>query len=271
MSADDTFSTLLNYLRQFRSDLADSRKPVFWLGAGCSVFDGIPLNDDLLQEIVPAVPGAWGSPQFRFDRFCDAVGPGASRALLFEKHFRRKLKDDSPYKALARLLMAGYADLVFTFNIDDLLEQALAEAAAVQGTDYLALKVPELRPAVALDMMRDGGGPRVRVVKLHGDYRAGFNCMTSTEIVEYEENIRELVAEFSKRAAIVCGYSFFHLNVLESFSRRGGSFFYVNRSFPRAPMVLSLMASRSTAPLFIDGPLGHFENCVGALATELRV
>jgi SIR2-like domain len=75
---------------------------------------------------------------------------------------------------------------VFTFNIDDLLEQALAAAKMREGHDYLLIKVPETRPQAVVDQVEVVNGPRIRIVKLHGDYRFGFNYMTSNEIVAYE-------------------------------------------------------------------------------------
>jgi hypothetical protein len=172
---------------------------------------------------------------------------------------------------LASLLQQGCADLVFTFNIDDLLDQAFAKAGLREGADYLAIDVPKLREqAAVVDVVRRDG-PRIRLVRLHGHYKSGFNCMTSAEIAAFDLEIHKLVEQYSGRAAIVCGYSFFHLNVLNAFSRTGGAFFYVNKTFPEAPMVLSLMACRSQAHHFIDEPLGLFENFIQRLVQELRI
>jgi hypothetical protein len=110
------------------------------------------------------------------------------------------------------------------------------------------------------------------VVKLHGDQESGFNCLTSKEITGYEEPVQELIASYSTRTAVVCGYSFFHLNVLKAFSARGAPLFLVNRAFPEAPMVLSLLWARcQTTPLVIDGGLGTFDEFIRRLAGELGV
>ena len=45
--------------------------------------------------------------------------------------------------------------------------------------------------------------------------------------------------------------------------------FYVNKSFPNAPMVLSLMELRSRRPNFIDGDLGCFEQFIPRLCAQL--
>lgn len=122
-------------------------------------------------------------------------------------------------------------------------------------------------PAVAIQVERNL--PRIKVLKLHGDVHLGVNYMTSSETIGYEQTIGALVKSFSARPALVCGYSFYHRNVLNAFSTSGGPFYYVNRSFPETPMVLSLMKARSKRPLYIDEPLGPFYQFMAALAKEL--
>ena len=69
MSSQDTLSLLCQSLKQAQKN--PESKPVFWLGAGCSRYDGIPANDQLLELTVPDSAGLkWGSRQYHFDRFC---------------------------------------------------------------------------------------------------------------------------------------------------------------------------------------------------------
>lgn len=268
MSAENALATLAQDLRRSRAAEPGDAKPVFWLGAGCSVYDGIPLNDALLDTLLPDAPGAWGSKQYRFDAYVRGWRQ-LDRAALFRPQFDRAPLPDSPYHGLAALLSEGYADLVFTFNIDDLLEQALRQAGLRQGSDYLVVRVPEVAAGVATTHLRSPG-PRIRIVMLHGHHGFGFNYMTSDEITEYNDEITRLVGEYSARKAVVCGYSFFHLNVLRSFSAAGGRLFYVNPAFPEAPMILSLMYARNRGDAwFVDGPLGRFDAFVADLRRRL--
>ena len=268
MSALDTLEKLARLLADQR---LSPMKPVFWLGAGCSVCDGVPLNDDLLRLTVPPDPNAWGSLQFRFDEYCAVLGSGVNRAAFLAPHFIRTITAASPYHGLVQLLDRGYADIVFTFNIDDLLEQALQHAGMREGTDYVLVNVPIVHAHVAVQQISSAMAPRIRIVKLHGDQQWGFNCMTSAEIVKFQPAIEAVVGEYSKRPAVVCGYSFFHLNVLNAFSSDGGNgpLFYVNKSFPDSPMVLSLMSVRSRGPFFIDRPLGCFDTFIAELLRRL--
>lgn len=270
MSAEESLSLLTRQLRASLSTGPDSQKPVFWLGAGCSLFDGVPLTNDLLAQVLGDDADGWGSPQFRFDQLCDALNDPRARAGLLAPYMKRDIKPDSPYHALREILVAGYADVVFTFNIDSLLEQALVQGGLREHDEYTVIDVAQLQPSAVLARLgSQHGGPRIRLVKLHGGYEYGLNNMTSSEIVGYGEKIRPVVEDWSSRPAVVCGYSFFHLNVLEAFSRRGGPLYYANPEFPNAPMILSLMAVRSQgrhSPLFIDGELGTFVR----LMDELR-
>lgn len=270
VSAQDTVGFLVDHLKSARSDEPREGKPVFWLGAGCSAHDGVPLNAELLRLAMPVDRGSWGSPQYRFDVFCDNLGADRSRAEFLTPHVKRTLRADSPYHGLTRLMRAGYADVVFTFNIDDLLEQAFHAAGLREREDYEVVLVPELVPDVVARRISPHHGPRLRIVKLHGDYRWGINFMTSTEITQYPEAIRRAVEVWSGQPAVVCGYSFFHLNVLEAFSRKGSYMVYANLQFPDAPMVLSLMSARNPkSAWFVDGDLGSFGGFIAALKEGL--
>ncbi|MEU7617848.1 SIR2 family protein [Micromonospora rifamycinica] len=269
MPAQDSVRELVRHLRQFRGDEPSAEKPFFWLGAGCSVHDGVPLNAELLDAVLGDDVDTWGSRQYRFDLLCDRLGPGAARAGLFRRHLERPLTPDSPYRRLVGLLAQGYADMVVTVNIDDLLERALVAAGLREHHDYRLIDVPQYRPEAAVLRITAPGGPRIRIIKLHGGLDLGLNLMTSREIIQYEEGIEQLVRDVSSRPAVVCGYSFFHLNVLQAFSRNRSPLYYANITFPEAPMVLSLMAQRNHTPRFIDGTLGNFTGLMRTVTEQL--
>jgi hypothetical protein len=273
MTAQESVDFLVNRLRWSGKPRPDATKPAFWLGAGCSAHDGVPVNAELLVQVLAGYPETWGSPQFLFDRLCNALVSPQERAGLLAPYMKKDIKPDSPYHDLRQVLVHGYADVVFTFNIDNLLEQALAAAGLREHADYLVVNVPELRPEAASAQIDPGsGGPRIRVVKLHGGYEWGINYMTSSEVTRYGERIHDVVRLWSSRPAVVCGYSFLHLNVLHAFSPAGGPLFYANPEFPSAPMILSLMAARNSGnqmPLFIDGELGTFATLMTRLRRDL--
>jgi hypothetical protein len=269
MSAQTGFDNLVQLLRSSK-DLPKVDKPVFWLGAGCSVFDGIPLNAELLKRVIGSSSSAWGSQQYRFDGLMYHTSPHA-RAFMLEPHFKCALKPDSPYRALVEILRRGYAEVVLTFNIDNLLDQALQKCTGLAASDFELYSAPQYKPAALIsNILRPATDQRITVVKLHGDVQSGINLMTSHEIVEYEPGLGEVCAKLSERPAVVCGYSFLHLNVLLKFSRSPSPLFYVAPDFTESPMVLSLMSVRNKlAPHFIDGNLGRFEQIMPALLARL--
>jgi hypothetical protein len=258
-------NNLFLLLSALRASRESRKKPIFWLGAGCSFHDGVPLSNALLSELAPP-RGVWGSPQHVFDQQFDQLSI-VNRAELLERVMNKPLTPDSPYHDLSYLLREGYADVVFTFNIDHLLEDALRAAGHILEKDYSVIDVPKTNAQFVASLLEQPAAPRIRIVKLHGDYRHGINYMTSKEIAQYNPHILELVKRYSGESAIVCGYSFFHLNVLTAFSTTGGPLYYANRSFPEAPMVLSLISLR--AGRVIDGEFGKFEALMRFLCSHL--
>lgn len=265
MSAEETYKGLVRLLT-LSKELRDEDKPVFWLGAGCSVADGLPTNAELLRMINGSHAG-WGSDQYRFDRSVFGVSASA-RSVIFDR-LKAEPKDDSPYFTLVKLLDLGYASVVATFNIDRLLDAALQKR--LRPGRYRILFAPEYNPsALVRHVFAPTRDRNVTVVKLHGDVESGINFMTSQEIVKYGPGLGEVCARLSERPAIICGYSFFHLNVLLDFHREQSPMFYINPTFPDAPMVLSLMSARNReAPHYIDGPLGRFEQLMAALERDV--
>jgi len=269
MSAQAAFIRLVGFLGQIDANTPSRDKPVFWLGAGCSLHDGIPLNAQLLLDVLPKNAPTWGSPQFRFDEFVETFGDGTQRANLFLPHVDKPLLPDSPYHDFVKVLAAGYSDVVITFNIDDLLERALDESGLREFKDYLVVKVPELNVMAAVSQITKEGSPRIRIVKLHGDAKGGFNYMTSKEIIEFPAQIRETVKTMSTRPAVVCGYGFSDLNVLGAFSRDKSAFFFVNPYFPNNTITLSIMKTRGSQANFIDDQMGDFKTFMNDLVIGL--
>src|ERR1044072_9560992 len=103
-----------------------TNKPIFWLGAGCALRDGVPLRKELLSQLVPST-GFWGSPQYVFDQYYDHLPP-VRRATELGRLMDKPFSADSPYRDLAYLAKEGYVALFFTFNIDPLLETAMRQA-----------------------------------------------------------------------------------------------------------------------------------------------
>jgi hypothetical protein len=271
MSADQTYLRLKTLLFDAPSFRDAASRPVFWLGAGCSKSDGVPTADVLLENYLRPHKNSWGSPQFRFDRRIElfATGPRVRLAAL-RPYFNQTLKDDSPYLHLIKLMKRRSSSIICSFNIDNLLDQAFKKVGMILNEDFDIISVPKMEPGdIRIRIAADQ--PRIKLIKLHGDLESGVNFMTSREISDYGEGFTGIFTELSERPAVVCGYSFVHLNVLTAFSRRADTpVYYINPEFPQMPAILSLMLLRSKENAnFIDGDLGKFEIVMRQLADDI--
>jgi hypothetical protein len=276
MSSENTYSRLKPLISDARRFLQSASKPVFWLGAGCSIHDGVPAADNLVRQYLQdsGDENGWGSLQYRFDRRLKLFASDPNDRLnALSPYFRHTLKADSPYRDLVSLMAAGCADLICTFNIDSLLDEAFIAEGLKLGQDYAVIN--PLGGDIGSDRdIRDQvetNRPRIKLLKLHGDVLTGVNFMTSEEISEYGQNFSKVFGQLSERPAVVCGYSFVHLNVLTAFSKRAAApVYYVNPEFPVVPAVLSLMTLRSCGNAnFIDGKMGRFGEVMARLRGDI--
>lgn len=259
--------SLVQLLRNSKG-IGTADKPLLWLGAGASAFDGMPLGDELVLRLVGA-GGAWGTPQYRLDRLFGNLQARARLALL-KPLLDMPLSSDSPYHTVVRLLVEGHLGGVVTFNVDELMEQAI-HAAAVHSRIGV-LDGVEMVPSAITERFRARDDERRLVLKLHGGLTTGLNLFTSAEISEYTSKLAGTVEMLSRRPAVVCGYSFAHLNVLRAFSIEPGAFFYCNPDGPNTVALLSLMERRGGVfGNVLDGNMGRFEVLMAALERDLAL
>ena len=257
MRAERVVIDLVNELKRHIDEArGTAKKPVFWLGAGCSTFDGIPTNAELLPRLLPACKNA-PVPQVFFDRFCARAGDDGIRALELERHLNVELRDGSPYLSLARLLTAGVIDMVVSMNLDDLLEQALARLGQEPDHDYQLIDLARLGGDA--DGLRLAPTPRIKVVKLFGDCVTGHRALTTLRMPRHDAQIELLTRDYSRLPAVVCGYSFFHQPVAASFAGQAAPLYYIDKDYPESSFVRGLMSRRSRVTRFVDRRLGRFE------------
>jgi phosphoglycolate phosphatase-like HAD superfamily hydrolase len=107
------------------------------------------------------------------------------------------------YQDLVRLIEAGYFLHILTTNIDTLLEQALNGAGLRPDRDY---EVISLGARKLQHHQPEPDGPRVTVVKLHGDIAQQQAAITPDEIAEvFQRHSRLVEAELSGDMVMV-GY-----------------------------------------------------------------
>lgn len=212
-----------------------ANKLMWFLGAGASASSGIPTAGDMIWEFkqqlfvtqrkvslrsVMDLSDPYIKSRIRtFVESLPDVPPEGSAdeyAALFEKAYpseadRRtyidsKVKGGKPsygHIALATLMRAQMAHLVWTTNFDPLVADACAKV--YDGTGHLttiALGEPEL----AGQAIHEGRWPIE--VKLHGDFRSRRLKNTSDELRLQDERLRQVLVDSCRRfGLIVAGYS----------------------------------------------------------------
>lgn len=210
-------------------------KLMWFLGAGASAAAGIPTAGDMIWEFKQrlyvtqrnasvSTVADLSNPLVRsiLQGHIDASGkfPAADApdeyAVLFEAvwsaerdrqtYLDSKIKGGKPsygHIALATLLQADKARLVWTTNFDPLVADACARVYG--STGQLTTATPDA-PDLAIDALRTERWPIE--TKLHGDFRSRRLRNTSDELRHQDEKLRrELVETGHRYGLIVAGYS----------------------------------------------------------------
>jgi len=225
ISADD-------FSRRF---IVRNNKFMWFLGAGASASAGIPTAWDIIWElkqqlfisqrkVTRSYVSNLSNPVIREQiqahinslKNMPAIGADDEYAALFEVVYpsesdRRafidsKLAGAKPswgHIALASLMKAHYAKIVWTTNFDAMMADACAKVFGDTGSLLSAsLDAPDL----AVDAMQDERWPLE--IKLHGDFRSRRLKNTDDELREQDQKLRQsLISACQRYGLIVAGYS----------------------------------------------------------------
>lgn len=198
IAIERTLDDLMLDLRQRRT--AGERAPVLLLGAGASVESGIGAMDDLFaftKQPDFAAFVQYIEPQTTAERF---------RLLAQFLQTRQPAQVTLGYQALAALCAEAFFDLVFTLNLDPLLDDALANAR-LWRKDYLIV-VNGVYRADRIGALLTAQSPRMKVVKLHGDLFHRYMAWTPKEMDGYVGEIADVLrATLYGRDLLVVGTS----------------------------------------------------------------
>lgn len=209
---------------------------LMWLlGAGASASSGIPTAREMLWEFKQALYVSQrrislklvedlSNPtiRMRLQSFVDASGSFPPEnapdeyAAIFEAvwpseadrrtYIDSKIRDAKPsygHLALATLLKADRARMVWTTNFDSLVADACAK---VFGTTAALTTVALDAPDLGRDLIVNGRWPIE--IKLHGDFRSRRLKNTSEELRHQDEQFRATLIEACESSGlIVVGYS----------------------------------------------------------------
>jgi len=259
----DLIRSLAEYLRLKKGA---ERKFVLMLGAGASFSSGVKTTDAITSELVTsygiARPGS--TTDERFDELWRASSRD-DRLRMLQPYLDRA--PSTGYERLAALIADGYFDVVITFNFDRLLERALETAGF---RDYRVIVRGEV-DRNAVKPLVEAKEPRVKILKLHGSLRSADYFLFSTdEMLNYPEELRDVLVDLTSRDIIICGYAFNDQCVQRAFSddEDAGSVYYVNPAGAGANIRPYLYRRRSKDRV-ISGDAGRFDDFFMALHATL--
>jgi tetratricopeptide (TPR) repeat protein len=194
---------------------ADEREFTLFLGAGASKSSGVPLASEMIREWRQMIFEDRAPAGAKFDEWCQAqswCGQDQEYSILFEllfpnerarqKYVEPKIDAAFPswcYLYLANIVQAGYFNVIFTTNFDDLINDAL--------TMYLGYN-PAVCAADSEVMSISITTDRAKIIKLHGDYLFKRLKNTSDELKQLDPNMECKVQEFGKQCGmVVIGYT----------------------------------------------------------------
>lgn len=216
-------------------------KFVVMLGAGASITSGVKPTAVMMQELLEKYGrGLAGTTlEDRFDELWKQTSK-TDRGTLLEPYL--DLQPAPGYEKLARLIRAGYFDVLVTFNFDDLLEKAL------KGAEFVDYKVIIRGETIEQEMQKlvDAKEPRFKLVKLHGSLRSSDHFLfDSEEMSKYPDPVKAVVNRITEHDIIVCGYAFADQCVRGAFAEQGDLVVSVDPAGPPRGLKIFLKNRRS--------------------------
>jgi hypothetical protein len=278
---------------------------MWFLGAGASASAGIPTAGDMVWEFKQLLyvsqrrvalqnvcdlsnPAICAQLQAHIDAVgtLPAAGSPDEYASLFEAVYpaepdRRayldaKLSGAKPsygHLALAALMRAQKARLVWTTNFDPLVPDACAKIFGTTGTlTSVALDAPD----VARHVITEGRWPVE--VKLHGDFRSRRLKNTNDELRQQDARLRQLLVEACGWfGLVVAGYSGRDSSIMDALDEAAGApgafpagLFWLHRGeddpLPRVRVLLARAAANG-----IEAAVVRIENFDEAMRDSVRL
>jgi hypothetical protein len=254
---------------------------MWFLGAGSSAAAGIPTAADMIWEFKQALyisqrraspksvadlshPAIRAQLQAHIDSAGNLPSAGApdEYAALFEAaypaeadrrtYLHSKMAGAKPsygHLALASLMRAQHARLIWTTNFDPLIADSCAKI--YDGTGYLTTATLDA-PELAKQALDEGRWPVE--IKLHGDFRSRRLKNTPDELRLQDERLRQMLVESCGRFGLaVAGYSGRDSSVMDALDSavRQGSFpaglFWMHRGDDAPFQRVQALIERATA------------------------
>ena len=193
-----TIQDLAHLMRQAKE--RDQNQPIVFLGAGASRSGGIPLANEIVQDILNRYSN---TPQVKrldptkrsYPELMECLTPYERNELL--KNYIDKAKINVTHIYLAQLLNEGFIDYVLTVNFDNLMLRALALFNVFPPTYDMAV----------LKDLTTSTFKKKSVVYLHGQHHGLWLLNTKNELDKVNQIISPILNSVKDRPWIFIGYS----------------------------------------------------------------
>ncbi len=284
---------IVKLIELLRSERGEIGRHVLILGSGIVLHP----NDVTTESLIADMASEWAAGngqsvgsdlQTAIEAFAGAVTEDTARCRLIRERIEQ-LQVGEGHARLARLIKEGYFDLVFTCNVDDLLERALA-AQHMNPDEGYNLYVLGKQPADAIALgIRES--TRVTVVKLMGDLASHILPLTRAELERHVAPLQAVIRDQTRKPTILVGLCERDDAVLEAIPPEGERIWWVNEKVPirderqfhdmkiespeilrhhvLAPQVVKLLARRHSNSNLLARDQGSFDGFFGELNERL--
>jgi hypothetical protein len=252
----DKIKRLANLMRQRKA--AGEAPYVLVLGAGATLSSGCRA----MSAVVQAVVGHYDLKQF-FE-IMDTLSE-TERYTRLQAFFQEPYPSPG-YRYLAKLVKAGYFDVILSTNFDFLLENAFTEVG-LKAEDVEVLVNGRESEAYILKAL-ERRTPRIKLLKLHGDLKARNMAFTPEEIFEFSQKVERVLAKYLNGDVVIIGHEMRDDDINRCIRKDGGAIWYIH---PEKPEVDSFIwrAMQVRPSRAISGEPAQFDRFCETLYKEL--
>ncbi|MEI9931844.1 MAG: SIR2 family protein [Rhizomicrobium sp.] len=248
-----------------------------FLGAGCSLSSSesdlstTAIIRDYLTEVSPGIDFSNTTDEENFRRFINSwLSLGVKdRDSVLARRIPPNLEPSDGYRALARLVSAGYVKAIITTNFDNLIDKALLRS----GVDYEfhCGRQPPTNPT--------GKPPIATLLKIHGGLNQCELAFSPDAVEQLSRVTKKSVQEWSAMPLLVVGYSGQDRGVMTALSTaRAHTAFWASPNEPsrsdraRTDRIFTWLDKRvPKGATFLHGSrYGYFDTLLAGLFEELE-
>ncbi len=182
-----------------------------------------------------------------------------TRYSILKEHLLVNKNPSEGYEYLVQLIRSGFIKIIFSTNLDNLLESALINAGLRPSEHFVVIINKKDRPEVIVEQLNSSFFP-LKIIKLHGSLESPNSyAFTHPEIFEIETQIKSDISRFINQSLIIVGHSMQDRDVCTLFEKKGDEIYFVNPTTPQEESEGSKILSVRGKGEIIDGEDGCFD------------